>query len=214
MKGLLIDTSTALCVLALIEEENLLSVESWPHANQLSKNFFTSLQAFLDRYTISLKEIHYIAVGIGPGSYTGTRVGVAIAKSLAFALKLPLIDFCSLLAFTPEKKGSFAHLLDAKMGDYFLLQGCNDSHPMTYERSETLTALADLPPLLEKAQRILSFHIESIQALIGHLPTLSHCEWSKPTLNLPPLIPLIHRRYGEKKDSLDQEISLIYLRDV
>ncbi len=60
-----------------------------------------------------------IAVGIGPGSYTGIRVGAALAKALAYGWKIPCLGFCSLRAF-----GLPPILVDARGGGiYALLEG-------------------------------------------------------------------------------------------
>ncbi len=103
MKILIIDTSREFSFLALAEKEAFLSQESSLHGNQLSKNLLPSIQNLLK------EKPQAIAVGIGPGSFTGTRIGVAVAKSLAFAWDLPLIGFSSALAYPPEKLPAFLH---------------------------------------------------------------------------------------------------------
>lgn len=63
-----------------------------------------------------------IAVDIGPGSYTGIRVGLAGAKSLGFAWRKPLIGICSLDALVvqaPEKAQRVVTAIDARKGDVY-----------------------------------------------------------------------------------------------
>lgn len=59
-----------------------------------------------------------IAVGTGPGSYTGIRVGAALAKALAYGWKIPLLGFCSLHTFGPDPV-----LVDARSGGFYALIG-------------------------------------------------------------------------------------------
>ncbi len=55
------------------------------------------LEAFMD-VGRKLDELELIAVGVGPGSYTGVRVGLAIAKGMAFGLRIPLVGVSTLQA--------------------------------------------------------------------------------------------------------------------
>jgi len=124
MPALILDTSTSLAVLALITEEGgLLASHVYPHENHLSATLLSSVNSFLEQHNLELKDLHYIAVGNGPGSYTGTRVGASVAASWAFALCIPLVPFCSLLAFLPIQEGPFISLRAAKGGSHFFITG-------------------------------------------------------------------------------------------
>jgi tRNA threonylcarbamoyladenosine biosynthesis protein TsaB len=104
MKHLFLDTSSDCGFIALANERSILGYTLLPKGNQLSKFFFSSLSSLLSLHGIPLSQIGMIGVGIGPGSFTGTRVGACIAKSLSFALNLPLADFPSLLAYPAENR--------------------------------------------------------------------------------------------------------------
>src|SRR3712207_9180019 len=64
----------------------------------------------------TVEEIERIAVGIGPGSFTGIRVGMAIAKGLAIGKKIPIVGISGLdaLAASVKGKGRIFSLLDAR----------------------------------------------------------------------------------------------------
>lgn len=64
-----------------------------------------------------------LAVGIGPGSFTGVRAGASLAQALAFGWKIPLVPFCSLHAFAPEKDGPFTLVADARSGGVYAVDG-------------------------------------------------------------------------------------------
>lgn len=107
MNILIMDTSQDAYFLALAKEQSLFAVRRVSHGNQISKYLLTSILELLET-GFSLKELDAIAVGVGPGSFTGLRVGAAVAKSLAFALKIPLIGFASELS-NHSDLASFLH---------------------------------------------------------------------------------------------------------
>jgi tRNA threonylcarbamoyladenosine biosynthesis protein TsaB len=82
--------------------------------------------ALLDRMLAwtgtELAAVGGIAVDVGPGLYTGMRVGIATAKAMAMALHLPLVGICSLdLLAHPLRHGSkvIAGVIDARKGEVF-----------------------------------------------------------------------------------------------
>ncbi|MGH9178938.1 MAG: tRNA (adenosine(37)-N6)-threonylcarbamoyltransferase complex dimerization subunit type 1 TsaB [Acidimicrobiales bacterium] len=71
---------------------------------------------------VSLDEVSVVAVDVGPGLFTGLRVGVATAKAMAQALRVPMIGLSSLdlLAFTfQHSDGMIATVVDARRGEVF-----------------------------------------------------------------------------------------------
>lgn len=125
MKFLIIDTSGPDSFVSLYDESNL-NTELLPPLKQ-SQTLLPTIQKLLDGQTID-----FIAVGIGPGSFTGTRVGVITAKTLAFAKNLPLLPFCSLKIYTPDVKGPFSLFTDAKSSGIFTLEGVRTSKSATF----------------------------------------------------------------------------------
>lgn len=161
MKTLIIDTSSAYCLLAILEDGKLYAQTLFLHENRLSHSLLTQIRALLKDAQLSLQEIEQIAVGVGPGSYTGTRVGVIVARSLSYALKLPLRGFCSLIAFLPPATGTFAALLPAKSGLLFLLAGEKRSYTLRCDRAELISPDA-LPEVLRTADVVTAHSREDV----------------------------------------------------
>lgn len=92
-----IDTATAYLCLGLWSEQLEARLELKVERDH-SKRILVELEAFLDNYGVHKKDLKGIAVGLGPGSYTGIRVGIAVAKGLARGLGLPLGGRSSLAA--------------------------------------------------------------------------------------------------------------------
>ena len=118
-------------------------LESGP---SLSKSIGESLRQFLQN-----KIPQKIAVGTGPGSYTGIRIGVALAKALAFGWQIPLLGFSSLYAFLPPStvQESFATVFNARGGGVYYQIGRNGS-------PEKISV--DLAPEKLKGLRLFSPH--------------------------------------------------------
>lgn len=93
---ILIETSTSLCSTALVEDGRVvcerLSEEPRAHASMTAPY----IQDMLNEKGLKVSDCDAVAVGKGPGSYTGLRVGVSTAKGLCFGAGIPLISIGTL----------------------------------------------------------------------------------------------------------------------
>jgi tRNA A37 threonylcarbamoyladenosine modification protein TsaB len=92
MLSLIIDTTGTQAFIGLAENNSLLSKIIIAESRQLSKFLLPSIQSILQASTPT-----FIAIGIGPGSFTGSRVGGTVALSLSYGWNIPLISFSSTL---------------------------------------------------------------------------------------------------------------------
>lgn len=90
-----IDTATEFAGLALLSAEKLLAEEIWHAGRNHTVEFAPRLETLLQRTAITPAQLTGIAVCVGPGSYTGVRIGVALAKGLALPYNLPVIGVSS-----------------------------------------------------------------------------------------------------------------------
>jgi tRNA threonylcarbamoyladenosine biosynthesis protein TsaB len=93
---LAIDTSSGIASLALKRDSVLLADESWDVGRRHSQELIGHLDALLAQAGGTVADLAAIGVALGPGSFNGVRVGVTAAKTLAFALGLPLYGVCTL----------------------------------------------------------------------------------------------------------------------
>jgi tRNA threonylcarbamoyladenosine biosynthesis protein TsaB len=95
---LALDTSTSAMSIAILEQGQLLQ-EAHIHADRThSLHLMPMIQELIQTAGMKLSDISGLAVGVGPGSYTGVRIGVTAAKTLAWTLNLPIIGVSSLEA--------------------------------------------------------------------------------------------------------------------
>ncbi len=93
---LALDTATHLMSLAIYDGYNLLAEQTWHTAYNHSVELAPTLQAIMDRAGVTTDDLTAMAVCIGPGSYSGLRVGVSLAKGMAAVHHLPLVGITAL----------------------------------------------------------------------------------------------------------------------
>lgn len=90
-KILIIETTTEICSVCISEDGNLLSIaESFEGYNHAS-NLTIFIQNCLDESNLQMNDLDAVAFSQGPGSYTGLRIGVSVAKGICYALNKPMI---------------------------------------------------------------------------------------------------------------------------
>ena len=94
---LALDTSTKHTAVALVDDAQVLGQQLEPSVNH-SKTLLPAIKALLEENNLSQNQLQAIGVGIGPGSFTGVRIGVTVAKTLSYALAIPVVGVSSLRA--------------------------------------------------------------------------------------------------------------------
>ena len=120
MISLLIDTCTNNVVIGLFSDTKVIDQRIEVNDKTLSTNFVVWVQELLDRNNLKVKDIDTIYVAVGPGSFTGIRVGVTFAKVFAWALGKRVVPFSSLeLLATSSDHEVIVPLIDARRGHVF-----------------------------------------------------------------------------------------------
>ncbi|MDZ4861787.1 MAG: tRNA (adenosine(37)-N6)-threonylcarbamoyltransferase complex dimerization subunit type 1 TsaB, partial [Candidatus Hydrogenedentes bacterium] len=122
MKTLAADTSTPVNTVAVCEGERILAEAVVDCGRAHAERLMGTVDWVLREAGLSLNDLELLAVSIGPGSFTGLRIGVSAWKGLAFASGLPLVGVPTLDALT--RLGAFhdatvCPMLDAKMKEVF-----------------------------------------------------------------------------------------------
>ncbi len=93
---LAIDTATRYISLALYDGQTVLAEQTWQTHNNHTTQLAPAIFALLDNSELDIEVLTALAVSTGPGSYTGLRIGVSLAKGIASARHLPLIGVTTL----------------------------------------------------------------------------------------------------------------------
>jgi len=121
VRVLAIDTSTHLGSVACVVDGQLRAEVSARVRARHGETVFTLLEQVLAHAGVDKAELDLIACGVGPGSFTGTRVGLAAAKGLAVALDRPIVGVPTLRALARAAPGDvLAPAVDAHKGEVFV----------------------------------------------------------------------------------------------
>lgn len=117
MKYLFIDTATANLVVAIVINNEITYIHNKYAGREMSVQTLPIIKEAFAKSKIKPNQIDKIFVTIGPGSFTGIRIGLTIAKVMASSLKIPVIPISSLevIASTNTSKTNTA-LIDARRG--------------------------------------------------------------------------------------------------
>lgn len=131
MKILCIDTSSKLCSVAILEDENLIKRIEIDNGLTHSEILMNLIKDLLDSCNLDLKDINLIVSDVGPGSFTGIRIGIATAKAFSDSLNINCVGISSLevLAYSIKQNSIICSTIDCKNNNsyfalYELSNGC------------------------------------------------------------------------------------------
>lgn len=127
---LAIDTCLNACSAAVVDEGRVLARRTEVMARGHQERLAPLVAEVMAEAGIAFDALDRIGVTVGPGSFTGLRVGLAFAKGLAAALDIPAVGVGTLEALAQPYPGVVIAVLDAKRGQVYL-QGFADGRPVT-----------------------------------------------------------------------------------
>ena len=119
MLTLAIDTATRTLSVALVEDQNVLTEISEVAAQAHAERLPLLLDQLLKQNGKQRTDIELVAVGVGPGAYTGLRVGLMFATAFARALKIQLVGICSHDVIAPSNYTGLV-VTDARRKEVYL----------------------------------------------------------------------------------------------
>jgi len=148
--------STDLSVALAAPDGSSIDDDAWSTRFRQSGELLPRLLALLERDGRDFDDVSALAVGTGPGSFTGLRVAMALAKGLAFALGRPIIGVPSLVAWLAAEPDAVAALARAGARDAYLLERAETQIRVVDRddvaaRTEVVAAPAELAAVFELA---------------------------------------------------------------
>ncbi|MGD7045882.1 tRNA (adenosine(37)-N6)-threonylcarbamoyltransferase complex dimerization subunit type 1 TsaB [Jeotgalibacillus proteolyticus] len=145
MNVLVIDTSAVPLSIALLNEQTVLAETMINRKKNHSLQAMPAIESMLRSVDLAPKDLTRIVVAKGPGSYTGVRIGVTLAKTLAWTLSIPLVAVSSLAALTGPGRyfnGFVCPVFNARRGQAY-------TGLYTYKNQELVQVKEDMNGLME-----------------------------------------------------------------
>jgi|SRR6185312_1837160 len=115
-----IETATSLCSVAISVNRKVITSEESNESNVHAEKLLLFIQSVLEKSKLTLSKLDAIAIGSGPGSYTGLRIGTSTAKGLCYGLNKPLLNVSTLKAMATaaiskgNKNTLYCPMIDAR----------------------------------------------------------------------------------------------------
>ena len=213
MKVLAFDTSSKALSLAILEDKQVLAETTI----NIKKNHSITLMPAIDFLMASLdwtpKDVDRIVVAEGPGSYTGLRIAVATAKTLAHTLNIELIGMSSLLSLVPrQQEGLLVPLMDARRNNVYagfyenakpVMPEAHLSFAEVLEKvtdAEQVTFVGEVGPFVEQIQEQLPQ--ASYQETLPNAANLALWAWDKKADSLHDFVPNYLKRVEAEENWL------------
>jgi len=124
---LFLETATEVCSVALSKKNKIVASICSNKDNSHAENLFSYIDEVLFKSQCKISEMDGIVFGVGPGSYTGLRIGASAAKGICYALNIPLIGISTLKnivlgaksQLNNEQKALFCPMIDARRMEVF-----------------------------------------------------------------------------------------------
>lgn len=121
-KRLVIDSATPHLYIALLDGEFIIQEFYEKGNNDHSVTLMPTIEKMFQDNQVFIDDIDEIIVGIGPGSYTGVRIGVVIAKMFAWTKNIPIktVSTLALIASSSQRDGRILTMIDARRNNAFM----------------------------------------------------------------------------------------------
>lgn len=169
-----LETSTPVCSIAIHQDGMLLREKSLDLPGAHSEKLMGMIEKILEECNLTIEQINAIAVSEGPGSYTGLRIGVSVAKGLAFAGDIPLIGISTLAALANgaksrmEDPGCMVAMLDARRMEVYREVFDSDLNTISELDSEIIDEKS-FSTFLEKAKvYFVGDAVQKVSEVINH----------------------------------------------
>ena len=168
---LAIDTCLFACSAAVVQDGAVLAGRVEPMSRGHQERLAPLVAQLMGEAGVAFGQLDRIAVTVGPGSFTGLRVGLAFAKGLSAALAIPAVGVGSLEALAQPHKGRVFAVLDAKRGQVYLqafADGAAVSAPDALPIETAAARVAELAPdiLVGTGAALLAEMRPSAQAIV------------------------------------------------
>lgn len=158
-----LDTASTTLSLSLFENEKVLAKFDETMIRGQAERLIPEIQNLFFKVGREVKELSAVAVGVGPGSFTGVRVALATARGFGLALNVPVLGVSSLEAYAYGEGKDVFVALDTKRGDFYVAGFDKDLNEVFSPRIMTMDEIKILNPKLIASDAFALFEEEGFR---------------------------------------------------
>ena len=167
LKRLAIDTATKYIYLALMIDDKEISSVYQVGDNDHSVTIIPLLDELLKKANINLQDLDEIIVGIGPGSYTGVRIGVTVGKMISYLNNIAIYQVSSLALLASSSNNKYVlPLIDARRNNAFMAYFSQKKNILKYLIEDTLKNIDIFKEKLDDKYEVIEFGKPNLKKII------------------------------------------------
>ena len=219
MTILAIDTATMVSSVAVATEERVLAELTAETRFTHSETLVANIEEVLRLADVKREDLSAVAASLGPGSFTGLRIGLAAAKAIAYALSIPLVGVPTLevlAAAFPSPGAVIAPMIDAQKGNgYFALYQWTETG-LECEKEVSVASPQEIAAVIAEAKGPVTLAGDFARKLMQKGVELPENAMLAPITHIMPRAALVAARAvvrlknGEGKSPM--ELEPIYVR--
>ena len=216
---LCIETATPVCSIALLKDGQVADIRETDRKNSHAEVITLFIQELFGIYKLDVTDLAAVAVSMGPGSYTGLRIGVSSAKGLCYAGSKPLIAVSTLQSMATgaiEKKGKaeesalYCPMIDARRMEVYSALFDSSGKEIREIKAEVIdeNSFADLLP--DHPLYFFGDGADKCRTVITH-PNARFLDDFRPSAAY--MAPLVMEKFREKQFEDVAYFEPFYLKD-
>lgn len=196
MNILYIETATDVCSVALSKGDQIVGLKEEAGGNNHAKHLLPFVDEVLKQAGVTMSEINGVAVSIGPGSYTGLRIGVSTAKGIAYTAGIPVMAISTLESIAQGAKQlltkqstesvQIVPMIDARRMEVFTNRYDFDMHPLEEVSSKIVDENTFAELLSEQKVLFCGNGMPKCRELLSAFPNACFVEASISAQNMLP----------------------------
>ena len=220
MKILAFDGTAKAASVAVADDDRILACQTIDNGLTQSELLLPMAEDMLKSLKLSFSDINILATSVGPGSFTGVRIGVSLVKGLAFGRDIPCVGVSTIEALAENMRGLRGILvpcMDARRGQVYTATFSCDGENITRLTEDRAIALTDLAKELAEYEgrsiyvsgdgyKVARSTLESLGIRLENTPELLILE------NAASVAKVAKAKYDRGESVSDGELSPIYLR--
>lgn len=208
-----LETSSEICSIAITENRKLIDLFEAKEKNIHSEKLTLFISEIFEKNALRVKSLDAVSVSSGPGSYTGLRIGVAVAKGICYGLDIPLIGVNTLDALVEKAAGIYkadlyAPLVDARN---------RETYYAVYDHQKKLMIAYDIKKVTaddfrQYSDKRICFTGDGIEVLNSEEIKGEHI-FNKGIQTAGNQVPIAIQKFAEKQFEDIESFEPMYLRD-